>query len=87
MKNVRYKPNIPTETRTMQSRTQITARNIEVAMYDLHRISDTYIAPNRGSLCVPAAADTPPGEWRGVGEVERDSQIRTITLVIVALSL
>ena len=36
---------------------------------------------------VPAAADTPPGEWRGVGEVERDSQIRTITLVIVALSL
>ena len=56
------------------------------------RPQQTRIAPYNISITlavsgnVPAAA-VPLGEWRGVGGVERDSQIRTITLVIVALSL
>ena len=75
MKNVRHKLNIPTETRTISARTQIAAHYIEVAISDLHLNCTDYIDLNRGSLCAPAAAVTPPGEWRGVGEVERDSQI------------
>ena len=46
MKNVRYKPNNPTETRTIQSRTQIAAQHSELGISDLHRNTATYIAPN-----------------------------------------
>ena len=42
-------------------------RHIEVVMIDLHRIPESYIPVNRGSLHFPAAAD-PPGVRRGVGE-------------------
>ena len=59
MKNKRSKPNNPTETRTIQSRTQIAAQNSELAMIDLHRKQADYIPVNRGSLHFPAAADNP----------------------------
>ena len=36
MKNVRYKPNNPTETRTIQARTQIVAQHSELGISDLH---------------------------------------------------
>ena len=71
MKNKRSKPNNPTETRTIQSRTQIAAQNSELAMIDLHRKQADYIPVNRGSLHFPAAADTPRGQercWRGIGD-------------------
>ena len=43
MKNVRPKPNNPTETRTIIARTQIAAQHSELAMSDLHRIPESYI--------------------------------------------
>ena len=46
MKNVRHKPYIPTETRTIPARTQTAAHPIEVAMSDLHRNCTNYIVPN-----------------------------------------
>ena len=90
MKNKRYKPNVPTETRAIPARTQSTQTS--------HRSGDERPAPELHKLYwyKPAAAIINPPQavnhasvvpWRGVGEVERDSQIRTITLVIVALSL
>ena len=36
-------------------------RYVEVGMSDLHRIPESYIPVNRGSLHFPAAADTPGG--------------------------
>ena len=59
MKNVRHKPNTPTETRTIIARTQIAEQNSELGIIDLHRIHTAYISVNRGSLHFPAAADTP----------------------------
>ena len=76
LKRVRYRPEH-----------KAPKQKIEVAISDLHRNCTDYIGINHAvSGNVPAAA-VPQGEWRGVGEVERDSQIRTITLVIVTLSL
>ena len=59
MKNVRYQPNNPTETRTIPARTQIAAQHSELAINDLHRNTAAYIPVNRGSLHFPAAADNP----------------------------
>ena len=59
MKNERSKPNNPTETQTIQSRTQIAAQHSELAINDLHRNTADYIPVNCGSLHFPAAADTP----------------------------
>ena len=87
MKNKRHKSYIPTETRAIPSLTQTDAHNVEVAMSDLHRISATYIDTNHAVSGNVPPQRLPPGEWRGVGEIGRDSQIRTITLVIVTLSL
>ena len=41
MKNVRYQPNNPTETRTIIARTQIAKFNSELGIIDLHRIQTT----------------------------------------------
>ena len=41
MKNERYKPNNPTETRAIPARTQIAEQNSELAMIDLHRNTAT----------------------------------------------
>ena len=46
MKNVRYKPNNPTETRTIPARTQKAKPYSELVMNDLHRNKATYIAPS-----------------------------------------
>ena len=46
MKNVRHKPYIPTEMRTIPARTQIAAHPIEVATSDLHRNCTNYIGTN-----------------------------------------
>ena len=76
MKNVRHKPYIPTEMRTIPARTQIAAHPIEVATSDLHRNCTNYIGTNLAvSGNQPRRSGFPSGEWRGVGEVERDSQI------------
>ena len=56
MKNKRYKPSIPTEMRTTSARTQSTQTPHRSGDYRSHRISDTYIGINRGSLCDPAPA-------------------------------
>ena len=64
MKNVRHKPNTPTETRTIPARTQIAAQNSELAMSDLHRIQESYIGINRGS------SHAPPQRTPRVDEVE-----------------
>ena len=68
MKNVRYQPNNPTETRTIPARTQIAAQNSELEMIDLHLNTATYIAPSPRQQICPAAADPPIGVRRGVGE-------------------
>ena len=65
MKNERYSPNNPTETRTIPARTQIAAQNSELAISDLHRIQESYIGRNRGSLHHPRRSGHP---W--VDEVE-----------------
>ena len=59
MKNERHMPNTPTETRAIQSRTQTAKPYSELAISDLHRIPESYIPVNRGSLHFPAAADSP----------------------------
>ena len=59
MKNVRPKPNNPTETRAIPARTQIAAQNSELGIIDLHRIQESYIAPSPRQQSCPAAADTP----------------------------
>ena len=59
MKNVRYKLGNPTETRAIQSRTQIAAQHSELGIIDLHRIPATYIAPSPRQPICPAAADNP----------------------------
>ena len=46
MKNERYPPNNPTETRTIPARTQTAKYNSELGIIDLHRIQATYIAPS-----------------------------------------
>ena len=43
-------------------------RHVEVGTNSLHRIPESYIPVNRGSLHFPAAADNPKGVRRGVGE-------------------
>ena len=63
---------------------------VEVAISDLHRNCTNYIGTNHAvsGMSPPQAvnhASVVP--LRGVGEIGRDSQIRTITLVIVTLSL
>ena len=68
MKNERYKLGNPTETRAIQSRTQIAAQNSELEMIDLHLNTATYIAPSPRQQICPAAADPPIGVRRGVGE-------------------
>ena len=69
MKNVRPKPNNPTETRTIPARTQTAKLYSHLASNDLHLIPATYIAPSPRQHSCPAAADTP----KGSGEVlERD---------------
>ena len=59
MKNERYPPNNPTETRAIQARTQKAAQHSELGISDLHRNTTDYIPVNRGSLHFPAAADLP----------------------------
>ena len=59
MKNERYKLGNPTETRTIQSRTQITIQHSELGINDLHRIQLPISPQTRGSLHFPAAADNP----------------------------
>ena len=59
MKNVRYQPNNPTETRTISARTQIAKQHSELGISDLHRNIADYIAPNPRQQICPAAADTP----------------------------
>ena len=44
MKNVRYQPNNPTETRTIPARTQTAKPYSELGINDLHRIQATYIS-------------------------------------------
>ena len=61
MKNVRYTPNNPTETRAIPARTQKAKPYSELAIIDLHRIQTTYIVPNPRQQICPAAADTPGG--------------------------
>ena len=59
MKNVRHQPNNPTETQAISARTQIAKQYSELGSIDLHRIPESYIPVNRGSLHFPAAADNP----------------------------
>ena len=71
MKNVRYQPNNPTETRTIQSRTQIAAQNSELGISDLYRILESYIPISPRQQICPAAADPQRGQercWRGIGD-------------------
>ena len=85
MKNVRYKPNYPTETRTIPSRTQSTQTSRRSGDYRQHLNCTNYIVPNHAvSGNVPAAAVFPGKRLRGVGEIGRDSQIRTISLTAPA---
>ena len=65
MKNERYKPNNPTETRTIQSRTQITKPYSELGISDLHLNTATYIATNPRQ-----PTSTPPQRIPRVDEVE-----------------
>ena len=59
MKNVRYKQGNPTETRTIPARTQKAKPYSELGIIDLHRNTDTYIAPSPRQQICPAAADNP----------------------------
>ena len=71
MKNERHKLGNPTETRTIQSRTQIAKQHSELVISDLHRIPESYIAPSPRQQSCPAAADPPRGQercWRGIGD-------------------
>ena len=68
MKNVRNKPNTPTETRTIQSRTQIAAQNSELGSNNSTGYRIPILSQTRGSSHTPPQR-TPPGS----GEVlERD---------------
>ena len=64
MKNERYPPNNPTETRTIPARTQTAKPYSELAIIDLHRIQESYIGINRGSQ------NAPPQRIPRVDEVE-----------------
>ncbi len=59
MKNVRYQPNNPTETRTIPARTQIAKPNSELGISDLHLNTVTCIGINPRQPKCPAAADNP----------------------------
>ena len=59
MKNERYKPNNPTEMRTTIARTQIAVQHSGLAIIDLHRTQESYIAPSPRQQSCPAAADNP----------------------------
>ena len=85
MKNERYKPNNPTETRAIQNRTQTAKPYSELAIIDLHRIQDSYIPVHRGSSHAPPQRIPPRGQercWRGIG----DSQIPCLSSTAPARS-
>ena len=75
MKNVRFKPNYPTETQAIQARTHSTQTLRRSGDYRQHRNCTNYIPVNPRQPNQPRRSGFPSGEWRGVGEVERDSQI------------
>ena len=71
MKNVRYPPNNPTETRTIPARTQKAKPYSELGISDLYRILESYIPVSPRQQICPAAAETPRGQercWRGIGD-------------------
>ena len=59
MKNVRYKPNNPTETRTIPARTQIAAPHSELGMNDSTGIQIPKLSQTRGSLHQPRRSGHP----------------------------
>ena len=61
MKNVRYTPNNPTETRAIQSRTQIAAQHSELGSNDSTGYKLTKSLSTAAAYINPAAADTPGG--------------------------
>ena len=71
MKNVRPKPNTPTETRTIQSRTQTAKPNSHLASNDSTGYRNPILPQTRGSSHAPPQRIPQRGQercWRGIGD-------------------
>ena len=67
MKNERYSPNTPTETRTIPARTQKAKQNSELGINDSTGYRNPKLSQTRGSRYAPPQR-IPKGVRRGVGE-------------------